>query len=263
MTTENTAEMTLETLELGTPQSGQKSLALESPFTLPAGRYSPHALCRMCAARLSLKTLERLILVLLLDELECGVARPHSYGELGRALCKCEHSVKAAMSSLRAAGLVTTSRVGFGEGSVSISCDAFLRWAERVLNSGSGVSKTGDSVSKTADPVSRMEESVTTGVPGRTQPRRMRTRTAKLAPAAKKEETPAPCDAASADSASAVFVAVADDDEPVDNSEELADTLKAAGRALGARASGGDDFSFGSDTAETDIGAGVRINPDI
>lgn len=256
MTTENTAEMTLETLELGTPQSGQKSLALESPFTLPAGRYSPHALCRMCAARLSLKTLERLILVLLLDELECGVAHPHSYGELGRALCKCEHSVKAAMSSLRAAGLVTTSRVGFGEGSVSISCDAFLRWAERVLNSGSGVPRTGDSVPKTA-------ESVTTGVPGRTQPRRMRMRAAKPAPAAKKEDTPAPCDAASADSASAVFVAVADDDEPVDNSEELADTLKAAGRALGARASGGDDFSFGSDTADTDIGAGVRINPDI
>lgn len=251
MTTENTAEVTLETLELGTPQSGQKSIALESPFTLPAGRYSPHALCRMCAARLSLKTLERLILVLLLDELECGVARPHSYGELGRALCKCEHSVKAAMASLRAAGLVTTSRVGFGEGSVSISCDAFLRWAERVLNSGSGVSKTADSVSKTGDTVS-------TGVPGRTQPRRMRTRAAKPAPEAKKEETP--CATAAA---SVVIVAAADDDEPVDNSAELADTLKAAGRAPGVRASRGDDFSFGSDTDETDMGAGVRINPDI
>ena len=54
------------------------------------------------------------------------------------------------------------------------------------------------------------------------------------------------------------------DEMPVDNSEELAGTLKAAGRAQGVQASDDeDDFSFGSDTADTDIGHGVKMDPDL
>ena len=104
MTTENTAAMTLDRLEFNTPAGVPVSIGLSSPLTLPAGQYSPYAVCRMCTVRLSLKTLERLLLLLVLDELECGVPRPHSYDELGRTLCKCAHSVKSAMSALRAAG---------------------------------------------------------------------------------------------------------------------------------------------------------------
>jgi hypothetical protein len=52
------------------------------------------------------------------------------------------------------------------------------------------------------------------------------------------------------------------DGEDVDPSGEIAATLAAAGRKAGG-SDGSDDFSFGSDTADTDIGSGVAINPDI
>lgn len=282
MTTENTAAMTLDRLEFNTPAGVPVSIGLSSPLTLPAGRYSPYAVCRMCTVRLSLKTLERLLLLLVLDELECGVPRPHSYDELGRTLCKCAHSVKSAMSALRAAGLVVTSRVGFGDGSVSVSCDAFLRWAERVTASGESVTETRESVSKTPDgvtkngeSVSKADESVTARVSGRTRPRRVR-KTA--SPAAKKEDTPVQAvppglppqtyAAAMSDDTMAqaggrsVSEPVEDFDPPVDGSEEVRGTLAAAGRVAGSQGDE-DDFSFGSETAETDMGHGVKINPDL
>lgn len=278
MTTENTAAMTLDRLEFNTPAGVPVSIGLSSPLTLPAGRYSPYAVCRMCAVRLSLKTLERLLLLLVLDELECGVPRPHSYEELGRTLSKCAHSVKSAMSALRAAGLVVTSRVGFGEGSVAVSCDAFLRWAERafstvtknaagVTESGESVSKTTDGVTKNSESVSKTEDPVSRRVSTR-RPRRARkpqetTATPAVAgPVAKKEEAaPAPVQ---------WFVppdplplpAEQDDEMPVDGSEEVRGTLAAAGRAAGSQGDE-DDFSFGSETAETDIGHGVKMNPDL
>lgn len=281
MTAENTAAMTLDRLEFNTPAGVPVSIGLSSPLTLPAGQYSPYAVCRMCTVRLSLKTLERLLLLLVLDELECGVPRPHSYDELGRTLCKCAHSVKSAMSALRAAGLVVTSRVGFGEGSVSVSCDAFLRWAERVTavakdaagvtENSESVSKTPDGVTKNSESVSKADESVTARVSGRTRPRRVR----KPAPsAAKKEDAPVQPDPPSQASAVAsddvmvqvegrnVSGPVEDFDPPVDGSEEVRGTLAAAGRAAGSQGDE-DDFSFGSETAETDMGHGVKINPDI
>lgn len=282
MTTENTAAMTLDRLEFNTPAGVPVSIGLSSPLTLPAGRYSPYAVCRMCTVRLSLKTLERLLLLLVLDELECGVPRPHSYDELGRTLCKCAHSVKSAMSALRAAGLVVTSRVGFGDGSVSVSCDAFLRWAERVTASGESVTETRESVPKTPDgvtknseSVSKADESVTARVSGRTRPRRARK---PAPPAAKKEDTPMQAvppglppqtyAAAMSDDAMAqaenrnVTELVEDFDPPVDGSEEVRGTLAAAGRVAGSQGDE-DDFSFGSETAETDIGHGVKMNPDL
>lgn len=282
MTTENTAAMTLDRLEFNTPAGVPVSIGLSSPLTLPAGRYSPYAVCRMCTVRLSLKTLERLLLLLVLDELECGVPRPHSYDELGRTLCKCAHSVKSAMSALRAAGLVVTSRVGFGDGSVSVSCDAFLRWAERVTASGESVAetresvpKTPDSVTKNSESVSKADESVTARVSGRTRPRRVRK---PAPPAAKKEDAPMqPAQPGPPSQASAAAVAdgvmaqvenlnvsepVEDFDPPVDGSEEVRGTLAAAGRVAGSQGDE-DDFSFGSETAETDMGHGVKINPDI
>lgn len=285
MTTENTAAMTLDRLEFNTPAGVPVSIGLSSPLTLPAGQYSPYAVCRMCTVRLSLKTLERLLLLLVLDELECGVPRPHSYDELGRTLCKCAHSVKSAMSALRAAGLVVTSRVGFGEGSVSVSCDAFLRWAERVtavaknaagvIENSESVPKTPDGVTKNSESVSKADESVTARVSGRTRPRRVRK---PAPPAAKKEDAPvqsaqpAPPSQASAAAVADDVMAqvevrngsgpVADFDPPVDGSEEVRGTLAAAGRAAGSQGDE-DDFSFGSETAETDIGHGVKMNPDL
>jgi hypothetical protein len=53
------------------------------------------------------------------------------------------------------------------------------------------------------------------------------------------------------------------DDEQVDNSEEVAGTLRAAGRTAERTEDDEDEFSLGSDTADTDIGHGVKINPDI
>ena len=287
MTTENTAAMTLDRLEFNTPAGVPVSIGLSSPLTLPAGRYSPYAVCRMCTVRLSLKTLERLLLLLVLDELECGVTRPHSYDELGRTLCKCAHSVKSAMSALRAAGLVVTSRVGFGEGSVSVSCESFLRWAERafsavtenaagVTGSSESVSENPDGVTKNGESVSKADESVTARVSGRTRPRRVRK---PAPPAAKKEDMPMqavpsdlPPQAGAAVAVAADVMAqvedrsvsgpVADFDPPVDGSEEVRGTLAAAGRVAGSQGDE-DDFSFGSETAETDIGHGVKMNPDL
>jgi len=288
MSTENTletiAETTVNRLEFSTPNGGTVALDLQHPLTLPVGRYSPYAVCRMCVARLSLKTLERLLLSMLLDEMECGVARPHSYQELGRSLCKCAHSIKAAMAALRASGLVVTTRVGFGDAAVSVSCESLVRWAERVLSPRLVVPESEESVHDPAfrvsilpELVSKNEESVTKRVSGRTHPRRVR----KPAPsAAKKEDTPVqavkpdvppPASAAAMqDDVMAqvedlsVSELVEDFDTPVDGSEELAGTLKAAGRAQGVRPSDDeDDFSFGSETAETDIGHGVKINPDL
>ena len=47
-----------------------------------------------------------------------------------------------------------------------------------------------------------------------------------------------------------------------DNSEELAGTLRAAGRS-DAAGDDSDEISFGSETADTDMGHGVRINPNL
>ena len=47
-----------------------------------------------------------------------------------------------------------------------------------------------------------------------------------------------------------------------DSTVERADTLRAAGRMAGDQGDE-DEFSLGSDTADTDMGQGVRINPNI
>ena len=295
MTIETTAAATLEKLEFSTPTGMPVSIGLSTPIDIPTGRYSPYAVCRMCAVRLSLKTLERLLLLLILDELECGMSRPHSYEELGRTLCKCAHSVKSAMASLRAAGLVVTSRVGFGDSSVSVSCDAFLRWAERVTASGEVVHKPAEYVSIQSEPVSATAESVTKRAFRRTQPQRVRrTRSGKTAPAAKKEDHGSSLEEQLREAREQEVAAFRQDDgslypgvwldsdghphfdassghpvppclrpaevEDVDPSGEIAATLAAAGRTA---SDSGDDFSFGSDTSDTDIGTGVTINPDI
>jgi hypothetical protein len=187
------------------------------------------------------------------------------------------------MSALRAAGLVVTSRVGFGEGAVSVSCDAFLRWAERVTavaknaagvtGSSESVPKTPDGVTKTGESVSKADESVTARVSGRTRPRRVRK---PAPPAAKKEDEPmqpapplpqvgsaaVPDDVMAQVENLSVSGLVEDFDPPVDGSEEVRGTLAAAGRVAGSQGDE-DDFSFGSETAETDIGHGVKMNPDL
>jgi hypothetical protein len=53
-------------------------------------------------------------------------------------------------------------------------------------------------------------------------------------------------------------------DGEFDSTVERADTLRAAGRnESGGDGEDDDEISFGSETAETDMGQGVRMNPNI
>ena len=78
-------------------------------------------------------------------------------------------------------------------------------------------------------------------------------------PAAKKEEPEKLDMAMPATPASEVQMCAAYDGE-FDSAIERADTLRAAGRAEDET---DDEISFGSETADTDMGQGVRINPNI
>lgn len=310
---------------------------LHAPVVLDGVSARPAGLCRMCAGRMRLPLLSRLILVLALDSEELGIPFRYSYGDLGLQLGRCGHSVKEAVAVLRRTGLVTTARTEVS-GVVTISASPFMVWATAVLRK-SGlidwqpacrpepqltpvppalirvdelVHKAAESVSETGERVSKKRKSVPKTRKPRTQPEQ---------PVAKKEgahspQTPAVqpavavLDAASAPGeevaysteAEAVAASVARlkaqypdlppgcyidekvgalafdgssghpvppmfqaaaDDEPVDNSEEVAGTLRAAGRTAERTADDEDEFSLGSDTAETDMGHGVKINPDI
>jgi len=327
------------------PSIGQsKETFLHAPVVLDGISARPAGLCRMCAGRMQLPLLSRLILVLALDSEELGVPFRYNYGDLGLQLGRCGHSVKEAVAVLRRTGLVTTARTEVS-GVVAISASPFMVWASGVLRksglidwqpacqpepqitlvppavslidalvpkAAESVSKNGESVSKDGEGVSKKRKGVSKTRKPRTQPEQ---------PTAKKEGThlpqppavqpavtvpgaeSAPEEVAYATEAEAIAASVARlkaqypelppgcyidenvgalafdgnsgypvppmfqaaDDDPVDNSEEVAGTLRAAGRTAG-RTTGDDDedeFSLGSDTAETDMGHGVKINPDI
>lgn len=309
------------------PSLGQsRETWLHAPVVLDGVSVRPAGLCRMCAGRMKLPLLSRLILVLAIDSEELGVPFRYNYGDLGLQLGRCGHSVKEAVAILRRTGLVTTARTEVS-GVVTISASPFMVWATAVLRK-SGlidwqpacrpepqltlVSKAAESVSETSERVSKKRKSVPKTRKPRTQPEQ---------PVAKKEgaqlpQTPAVqpavavLDAASAPGEEVAYATeaeavaasvarlkaqypelppgcyidekvgalafdgssghpvppmfqVAADDEPVDNSEEVAGTLRAAGRTAERTADDEDEFSLGSDTAETDMGHGVKINPDI
>ena len=214
------------------------SVALSVPAEIGAWSAGPFALCRMCLFRMNLSMLEKIMLCFIIEAEESGAQCCHSYADMGKILGRCEHSVKQAAAALRKAGLVVTSRGKAG--TVVFSCGPFVVWAANAIRAVGG----------TAVPAPAVQE----------EPRRRRRRREADAPAAKKEATPVvmlPEPAAEPTHEDC-------EEAEVDNSEEVAGTLRAAGRAAGAQSSDdSDDFSFGSDTAETDMGYGVRINPDI
>jgi hypothetical protein len=253
------------------------------PVVLDGTQVSPFALCRMCAGRMALPLLARMLVTLVLDAEEVGLPFRYAYDDLGLELGRCGHSVKAAAAVLRKAGLMSTARAG-STGAVTFSAGPFVMWATDVLRK-SGlidrqptyrpepqltlvppaiglldalVPKQGEAVSKNVKSVSKTPKDVSKTRKPRTQPECLAAK--EKEPAADLVAAPAPLPGlvATGGGDATEFV-----EEPVDNSEEVAGTLRAAGRTAGRTADDEDEFSLGSDTAETDMGHGVKINPDI
>ena len=275
---------------------GRKSIPLARPLAVPQGALGPFSLCRACLFRMSIPALEKLVLGFVLELEETGCERAYTYSDLGGLLGRCEHSVKQAVASLRSAGLVMTARTG-RTGVVAFSCGPFVSWAADMIGyvAPAGMQARSGSVSENVESVSSTAETVSRTAPRRTQPRRGR-KLRTEAPAAKKEGPAASLEeqlrealeqevAMFRQADGSLYPGVwldrdghphfdassghpfppclqAADTEDVDPSGEIAATLAAAGRAAGDSYDS-DDFSFGSDTSDTDIGSGVAINPDI
>ena len=269
--------------------------------TVKSDPVSPFSLCRKCLYRMEISPLAKVVLAFLLEAEETGECRRYTYADLGLVVNRCEHSVKEIVASLRGAGLVLTMRAG-ERGVITFTCGPFVSWAARLLqeaglSSGaceSRVSETGvgvtvlpKSVSDSGFSVSKMAASVSKPGVRRSQPCRRKAE----GPAAKKEghvqsvpPIPPPAPAPSSKASSPAGAAATPDDDytprapdidpahvigmsapyegEFDSTVERADTLRAAGRLAGDQGDE-DEFSLGSDTADTDMGQGVRINPNI
>ena len=216
-------------------------------------------LCRMCATRMDMSTTEKVVLGFLIDMEETGGRRLYSYRGLGEIIGRSARATEAAVASLRKAGLVSTARSGRGP-DVTFSCAEFIAWARSLVSDRrEDVPKTEVSVSKNPDPVPETADAVS-----KTRRRRAQALAAKKeyqtpAPSAPAAEQPAPAESEPVDE---LGMAPAYDGE-FDNTAEVADTLRAAGRAAGEGSDDEDDISFGSETADTDMGRGVRINPNL
>ena len=299
------------------PSIGQsKETFLHAPVVLDGISARPAGLCRMCAGRMQLPLLSRLILVLALDSEELGVPFRYNYGDLGLQLGRCGHSVKEAVAVLRRTGLVTTARTEVS-GVVAISASPFMVWASGVLRksglidwqpacrpepqitlvppavslvdalvpkAAESVSENGESVPKNGGSVSKKRKGVSKTRKPRVQPEEPVAKKEGLGTSleeqlheAREQEVAAfrqgdgslypgvwldsegrpHFDASSGHPVPPCLQAAGGED--VDPSGEIAATLAAADRS----ADDEDEFSLGSDTAETDMGHGVKINPDI
>ena len=288
------------------PSMGQSmETHLHAPVVLDGVSVRPAGLCRLCAGRMQLPLLSRLILVLALDSEELGVPFRYDYGDLGLQLGRCGHSVKDAVAVLRRTGLVTTARTEVS-GVVAISAGPFMVWASGVLRksglidwqpacrpepqitlvpkAAESVSKNGGNVSKNRGSVSKKRKGVSKTRKPRVQPEEPVAKKEGLGTSleeqlheAREQEVAAfrqgdgslypgvwldsegrpHFDASSGHPVPPCLQAAGGED--VDPSGEIAATLAAAGRS----ADDEDEFSLGSDTAETDMGHGVKINPDI
>lgn len=241
--------------------AGMPEMRLNTPVVLDAGSLvDAFALCRMCLLRMPLGTLERLALDYALVADETGLGRRVTYKELGMALGRCEHSVKAAVATLRKAGLVMTARTGYSTSAVSFTASPFVSWAAGAIRRSAAkpaVSEPAVSVNGSGEAVHESGFSVSKKPERASKPRLPRAQ----ALAAKKEtQTPAP--ASPDEGRPAILGMAAPYEGEFDNSEELADTLLVTG---GSRGGGDDtdDISFGSETDDTDIGQGIRINPNL
>ena len=213
-----------------------------------------------------------MILEFVISIAEAKLADRYSYDDLGKIIGRCTHSAKKAVAALRKLGLLVSSRTAYSGPTLSFSCGRLVVWAVDLLSRSGLLACAGGHVPEGFNDTKPDEE----------QPKDPAKKRKARKPAAKKEnivfdlaEHPAVAaaerhyttshaddtDASEIQSgcyASAVHDS--DDDETVDNSEELAGTLKAAGREA---CEDDDDFSFGAETAETDIGHGVKMNPDL
>jgi hypothetical protein len=281
---------------------GNSALALSSPVELGGRSVSPFTLCRMCLVRLPVSPLEKVVLEFVLTLEETMQPRRFSYVDLGIIIDRCEHSTEKAVASLRKHGLVLTVRAGREGSTLTFTCGTFVSWATALLHE-AGLLSDGyvchvpetdvsvislqDSVPNSGFSVSKTAESVSKPGVRRLQPRRRKTKEL----AAKKEsqvqpapfvtppapahtsETPAPAEIAAAPDDD--YIPKAPDIDPThiigmsapyegefDSTVERADTLKVSGRELSSQPDD-DEFSLGSDTAETDMGYGVRMNPNI
>lgn len=251
---------------------GSEDIRLTVPLTLKTP-ISPFTLCRLCLVRLPISPVEKLILEFVISIAEAKLADRYSYDDLGKIIGRCTHSVKKAVAALRKLGLLVSSRTAYSGPTLSFSCGRLVVWAVDLLSRSGLLACAGGHVPEGFnDPKPDDEE----------QPKEPNKKRKARKPAAKKEnivfdlaEHPAVAAAGQhytmsrADDPDASGIQAgccasamrdSDDDETVDNSEELAGTLKAAGRET---CEDDDDFSFGAETAETDIGHGVKMNPDL
>lgn len=236
---------------------GADSIALNTPVELDVLKHvGAFSFCRMCLLRMPLSPLEKVVLeaILLADETGCG--HRFTYAGLGKALGRCEHSVKQAAASLRGAGLIITTRASYAGSEMSCSAGPFVSWASSLLGRLFGnVHIPAATVSDSADHVHKTDESVFKTARARSR------RAAADRPAAKKKDEASAADVQPVPMPTAedVQMAAAYDGE-FDSTVERADTLRAAGRSEEDES---DELSFGAETADTDMGQGVRMNPNI
>lgn len=250
---------------------GNTDLVLSRPVEIGSSSVHAVTICRMCMVRLPIRATEKVILSFFLDMEEVDGLRRYSYEELGEVIGKGARAAEVAVATLRRAGLLLTTRIGRTDAKIAFSCRAFIDWAEDLR------SRAGLSEPVVEAPAAAPEIMMLSAVPPALslvpqaeqpaaeqpapKPRRRK------APAAKKERAVSP-EVAPAETAQQPaepqeeVTAEHDADGNVDGTAERSGTLRAAGRA-GAQESDDDDISFGSETADTDMGQGVRVNPDL
>lgn len=108
-------------------------IQLNHPLTIFSRRLTPAAVCRMCVYAMPLRTLEKLIMSFILDQYEMGSLHPYSYAAVGGFLGKSEHSIEAAVSALRAMGLVSTYRAARTGHDIVFNLDRLINWASGLL----------------------------------------------------------------------------------------------------------------------------------
>ena len=103
---------------------------LNDAATVQSSHLTGASLCRMCAIRLNIPMLERLLLLTFIEDAEQGWRNAYTYGELARIVGRGIHSVETAVSNLRKAGFLTSSRISRSGSYVLFNIDEFLRWGE-------------------------------------------------------------------------------------------------------------------------------------
>lgn len=103
---------------------------LNDAATVQSSHLTGASLCRMCAIRLNIPLLERLLLLTFIEDAEQGWRNAYTYGELARIVGRGIHSVETAVSNLRKAGFLTSSRISRSGSYVLFNIDEFLRWGE-------------------------------------------------------------------------------------------------------------------------------------